>query len=293
MEPRLLLGGELFGRCDPDHAAHPHEAETLGQQDDVQGLVPGNVHQTNRDLAAYLVARDDVEVRDLRDQAEHVVDLHVLEVQGDAAAGVLLAVDETPFSQDRHRACRRIDRRRHLGDHLVLDLGQGLGGRAARCRFALCRSSGAEIPEHGQLRSNLAPVREVEEEHGSLLLDPGLEPRRVADHHPHLRLRGPGLCEGGHQRDRSRLLRSDPDRCLGIDGRPVDHYDDGVGIWLRQVIVDRCVAQDHHPVSALLCIELDAIDLERRSLLGIRLGRVRFAGVLAHRLDRGGLHGRL
>ena len=151
LEAHLLLLAEDVGRGDAQHVADPHEAEALGQQDDVESLVPGHVHQADRHVARHLVAGDHVEVGDLGDQAQHVGDLDVLEVEGDAAARVLLAVDQPALLEDVDRR-RRLERGR-CGAPSVGDRGAAASGAAPQRQPAVpATGAGAAAVRPGRLR---------------------------------------------------------------------------------------------------------------------------------------------
>ena len=93
----------------------------VGLQDDVQRLVPGDVGEADGDLPLDLGSRDEVQSRDIGDQAEDVIDVGVYEVQGEPLAGV----DPGPVSG---RLPAR--RRRRLDDGAAAS-GTGAGAAAA------------------------------------------------------------------------------------------------------------------------------------------------------------------
>ena len=68
----------------------------LRAQDQLERLVPGNVAQADGDLAAHVVGDDDVLLRDLRDDPQQVVDVDVLELEGDPLADVARRAAERP-----------------------------------------------------------------------------------------------------------------------------------------------------------------------------------------------------
>ena len=93
LEANFFLRLQNVGGCDAQDVADPHEAQTLGHEDDVECLIPGSLHESDRDVPGDFVTRDDVEVADLGNQAKHVGDLDILEVERDASSAVFLAID--------------------------------------------------------------------------------------------------------------------------------------------------------------------------------------------------------
>ena len=85
---QLALLLEVGERRDADQVALPHHAEALGLQHDVERLIPGHVAHADRDVARHVVGGDDVHAADVGEQAQDVVDVGVLEIEVDAAAGV-------------------------------------------------------------------------------------------------------------------------------------------------------------------------------------------------------------
>ena len=86
---RDLLGG----RDDDDVAVAPH-VEALRRHDDVEGLIPRHVLQSQRHAALDRVADDDVEAAEVGDELQNGARLEVLEVQREALAGVLAILVE-------------------------------------------------------------------------------------------------------------------------------------------------------------------------------------------------------
>ncbi len=87
LELALLLQGERAGRrgsgCPERTMPRP-----LAWSTHVERLIPRDVPHADRDVAGHVVGGDDVHAADVREEAEDVVDVGVLEVEVDAAAGV-------------------------------------------------------------------------------------------------------------------------------------------------------------------------------------------------------------
>ena len=97
----LLLLRDVSQLGDADDVAHLVLAEALGLEDQVERLVPGDVAQRDRHLPLDVVGDDDVLLRDVRDEPQQVPDVDVVELEGDAPAGVL------PLPRHRRTACTR------------------------------------------------------------------------------------------------------------------------------------------------------------------------------------------
>ena len=93
----LLLQGLEGG--DANEVAAANHAESLGLEDHVEGLVPGDVPHADGDLAAHVVGGDDVHPTHVGEEPEDVVDVSVLEVEVDAPAGVTAAAAGGPHLQ--------------------------------------------------------------------------------------------------------------------------------------------------------------------------------------------------
>ena len=75
---------------DPHDVSLEHVAELVDLEDQLEGLVPGNVLQAHRDRSADVRVEHDVELRQLAEPLQRVLDVRVLEVQRDRLARVLL-----------------------------------------------------------------------------------------------------------------------------------------------------------------------------------------------------------
>src|SRR3990172_7460847 len=109
----FLLGLEPRPGGDAQHVPFQGAAQAVVAQDDVQGLIPGDVNQHQRDRAADVGVDDDVQPADLVDQAEEILEVNVLEVDRNRLARVLLVgcSGAPPLLQDRrHRRDGRRDR---------------------------------------------------------------------------------------------------------------------------------------------------------------------------------------
>ena len=121
----LLL--ELSQRRDAEQVALPHHAERLRLEDHVERLVPRDVLHADRHRATDVVGRHDVHPANLGEQTKDVVDVGILEVEVDAATGVL-AIGWLS-SLRRHLAEEACDLGAvHLGG-VVLLAGDGAGAR--------------------------------------------------------------------------------------------------------------------------------------------------------------------
>ena len=81
-------GGDLLLRRDHHDVAGLAHPEPLRLQDDLQGLVPRHVLQTQGDVARDGVARHQIEAGKIRDELKHGPDLDVLEIERELLAGV-------------------------------------------------------------------------------------------------------------------------------------------------------------------------------------------------------------
>ena len=162
-EAQLALLLQLRQRGDADQVSLPHHPEPLRLEHHVERLVPRDVTHADGDVAAHVVGGDDVDAPDVRQEAEDVVDVGVLEVEVDAspgeapaacaAGGLRLHAGEEarllpaprrlhghPAPVDVAGVERRLDARRgHVallardGDHLAVGAGGPLrGDRSAR-----------------------------------------------------------------------------------------------------------------------------------------------------------------
>ena len=90
LKPRVLLLRQLVRGGDAHDVPLEHVAELVDLEDQLEGLVPGNVLQADRDRSANVRVEHDVELRQLAEPLQRVLDVRVLEVQGDGLARVLL-----------------------------------------------------------------------------------------------------------------------------------------------------------------------------------------------------------
>ena len=120
-ELRLFARGDLFGRRDDDDVAVTPHVEAFRRHDDIEGLIPRNVLQPQRDAALHRVADDDVEAAEVGDQLQHGARLEILEVQGQALAGVVAILVEYSRSYGRLFG-RRLELESKLIVGLVRDL---------------------------------------------------------------------------------------------------------------------------------------------------------------------------
>ena len=218
------------------------EPEALGQQDDVERLVPGHVHQADRDLALDLVAGDDVELGHVGDEAQHVRDLDVLEVERDAAARVALLL----------AACRLPGACRSPSSPSCSPADAGgwpFGARRGRLRVgALHREAGRDV----------AALLEVDEEHRALAVHVGHEALRAPHDHAHLRGLRVGLLERRDERNRTRLLRGHADRGVRIDRGVREAHQERVLVRLHDVVLGRAAGQDRDALALRRHVELHA-----------------------------------
>src|SRR3990172_3986167 len=119
----FLLGLQAVAGGDAEHVAFQGAAQAVVAQDDVQGLVPGNVNQHQGDRAADVRVHHDVQAADLVDQAEEVLQVNVLQVHRNGFARVLGA-GLTGGRLPRGRRYRR-GGRRHGGGRLGQQDGLG------------------------------------------------------------------------------------------------------------------------------------------------------------------------
>ena len=153
-----------------------------------------------------LVAGDHVEVRDVRDQAQHVGDVDVLEVERDAAAGVLLAVEQAALVEDA-RSRRRSGRSRRSAGRPAVAARFG----AWRCRRRERRSGAlvaGGIGEHRRRARRRGRAKSTDQ-HGALArASSGDGPSRASPPPAPRRACASGCCEGRHQRDRPAARRA-------------------------------------------------------------------------------------
>ena len=83
--PRLQLlfffGGNLVLGGHPDDIATLSHAQSLGLQDDIQRLIPGNVLQTQSQAPSDAVGSDDIEAGEIGNHLQQRPDFHILEIQ--------------------------------------------------------------------------------------------------------------------------------------------------------------------------------------------------------------------
>ena len=82
---RLFARRELLGRSDDDDVILAALVESLGAQHDVEGLIPGDVLQTQRQIAGHRIAHHDVLAAGVGKQLQHRAHVDVLEVRASAA----------------------------------------------------------------------------------------------------------------------------------------------------------------------------------------------------------------
>ena len=80
--------GDLFGRRDHDHVAILAHAEAFGFQNDIQGLIPGDIFQSQSDGAIHRVAGDHVEAGKVSDKLKDRTHFNVLEVKREFFTGI-------------------------------------------------------------------------------------------------------------------------------------------------------------------------------------------------------------
>ena len=114
-EPRPvgLLDPELLGRRDPHDVVFEHVTEVVLLQDQVEGLVPGNVLELDGDGALDVRIDDDVQPGELRDRAKDVLDVGVLQVERDRLARELLLATRPDRGRQRRRSGRGQQAREH------------------------------------------------------------------------------------------------------------------------------------------------------------------------------------
>ena len=88
LELQLLLGSQLLARRDHDHIAGLAHGQPLGLEDDVQGLIPRHVLQTQGNVAGNRIACHQIESGEVREQLQDRAHLDVLEVEREAVAGI-------------------------------------------------------------------------------------------------------------------------------------------------------------------------------------------------------------
>ena len=88
-EVGLFTCGDLVCRRNDDYAAVLAHVQPLGGEDDVEGLVPGYVLQTQGDIAGHAVGHDDVPAADISQQLQDGAGLDILEGQREPLARVL------------------------------------------------------------------------------------------------------------------------------------------------------------------------------------------------------------
>ena len=86
----LLTRGQFFGRTDDDDIVLPALVQALGAQHDVERLIPGNILQPQSQIAGDRIADHDVLAAGVGQQLQYRTHVDVLEIQGQALAGVFL-----------------------------------------------------------------------------------------------------------------------------------------------------------------------------------------------------------
>lgn len=114
-ERQLFLCRQLVARRDPDDVASLALVQPLGVENDVEGLVPGDVLQSQRQRTTDGVGRDDVVVGEVGDHLQHRTHVDILEIQRQLLALVarLAALNQL---------VRILDQTLHLEDELILAL---------------------------------------------------------------------------------------------------------------------------------------------------------------------------
>ena len=87
---RLLARSDFFCGRDQDDIVLAAHVQTLGLEHDVERLIPRDVLQAQRHVALYRIADDDVLTAGVGEQLQHSARFDVLEVQGEAFAGIFL-----------------------------------------------------------------------------------------------------------------------------------------------------------------------------------------------------------
>ena len=118
----LLDGPQVRDRVDADDPVFVGDLVAVRAHDRDQRLVPGHVVDRGRDRARHLRARHDRDAPELREGADHRLDVGVLEVQADGRAVDLRQARIV----DRRRLVRGIGRSR--GVHIARDVAAGLDG---------------------------------------------------------------------------------------------------------------------------------------------------------------------
>jgi len=160
---------DLGGRSDPQNVANPHEAKPPGKQDDVERLVPRNIHQANGHLAVHVVARDHVELRHFSDEAQDICDVDILEVERNPPTLVYLFSGQTTRFKNIDRRFG-LERRRNgfwilarFGPLRIIDIGRARNGCGNAVRFRLCAHR--LILGHRRWRSrHVSRMREIDDQ---------------------------------------------------------------------------------------------------------------------------------
>ena len=87
-ERELFLGRQFVARCDPDDVAVLAHVQSLGLENDVERLIPGDILQPQREVAGHGVARDDVQTREVGDDLKDGTHFDVLEVERQLVAHI-------------------------------------------------------------------------------------------------------------------------------------------------------------------------------------------------------------